>query len=158
MGRYDSLTEQIKAAVVDCVKSWDENPNPTSKVVEKQRVYFWIRLFIKDEIQDLQEGDDILIKWEPSGEELESKFICFGKKGLNKDYTDQILQYDAEDDRKILCLMIDIDQVNYNESIPFIRTLFKSSIHYEYQAYRRVDLPFINKRTGENIEYFDCDF
>ena len=66
--------------------------------------------------------------------------------------------YNPEDDKKILCLMVDEKEVNYSDKIPFIRTLFKTGRHYEYQLVRRDELLFKNKRTDETIDYYDCDF
>jgi hypothetical protein len=129
-----------------------------STVIEDQKIYFWIRLFLKEEDSNLKVGDDIIIKWNPSGEELETKFFAWGKKGFEKDLSEDITSYNPEDDKKVLSLMIDEKAVNYNDNIPFIRTLFKTGRHYEYQLVKRTDLVFINKRNGVILDYFDCDF
>ena len=63
-----------------------------------------------------------------------------------------------EDDTKILCLMINEDEIQIGEGIPFLRTLFKISKHYTLQVYNREDLVFTNVRTGQSVEYIDCDF
>jgi hypothetical protein len=54
--------------------------------------------------------------------------------------------------------MIDEKMVNNNDDIPFIRTLFKTGNHYEYQLMKRDELLFINDRNGIFLDYFDCDF
>lgn len=54
--------------------------------------------------------------------------------------------------------MVDETTVNFGEGIEFIRTLFKTGRHYEYQLVRRDELLFINKRNGVILDYFDCDF
>lgn len=128
----------------------------TSKVIEEQKIYFWIRLYITDELNDILPGDDIVIKW--SDEKLSTKFVCFGKTGLQKDYNGEVTNYNPEDDKRILCLMVDENIVNYSEDIPFIRTLFKTGRHYEYQMVKRNELLFTNERTSEVIDYYDCDF
>lgn len=130
----------------------------TSKVVEDQKIYFWIRLYLTEEDSNIQIGDDISITFNPSGEELITKFICYGKSGLQRDHNDQVINYNPEDDKKVLCLMVDEKEVNYSEDIPFIRTLFKTGRHYEYQLVRRDELIFINKRNGFILDYYDCDF
>lgn len=130
----------------------------TSTIVEEQKIYFWIRLYITNELTDILPGDDIVINWSPSDENLSTKFVCFGKTGLEKDYNGEVANYNPEDDKRILCLMVDERQVNYGESIPFIRTLFKTGRYYEYQMVKRSELLFINKRTSELIDYYDCDF
>jgi hypothetical protein len=130
----------------------------TSKIIEEQKIYFWIRLYLSEEDLNIQVGDDITISYEPSGEELVTKFICYGKSGLERDHNDEVINYNPEDDKKILCLMVDENHVNYSQEIPFIRTLFKTGRHYEYQLMRRDELIFINKRNGIILDYFDCDF
>jgi len=130
----------------------------TSKIIEDQKIYFWIRLYLSEEDQNIQIGDDIVITYNPSGEELVTKFICYGKSGLERDHNDEVINYNPDDDKKILCLMVDENVINYSEEIPFIRTLFKTGRHYEYQLMRRDELLFINKRNGFILDYYDCDF
>ena len=54
--------------------------------------------------------------------------------------------------------MVNEDNVQNSTEIPFIRSLFKVSRHYQFQVYRREELTFTNERTGCKIEYYDCDF
>jgi hypothetical protein len=108
-------------------------------------------------------GSDITICHKPNRsedvvEELETKFICFGKKNMDRDYEGEITGYNSEDDEKCLCLMIDSSKVNFNDEIPFIRTLFKTGYHYEYQIMRRTELLFIDKKNNITLDYFDCTF
>ena len=105
-----------------------------------------------------QVGDDIFMTYKPSGEKLSTIFVCYGKTDLGKDHEDEMINYNPEDDKKILCLMVNQDHVNKNTDIPFIRTLFKTGIHYEYQLVKRDELLFINSRTSEILNYFDCDY
>lgn len=127
------------------------------KVTEKQRVYVWIRIYSKEEV-DIVEDDNLEIEYLPSGEKIDAKFVSFGKKNLNRDHDGQIINFDPEIEKKTLCLMVDEDEINNRKDIPFIRTLFKTSRFYEHQIIRRSDLTFTNKRTKESIEYIDCDF
>ncbi len=156
MGRYDNLVEQIKTIDTEVVKDWNSNTEPGMKVVEDQKVYIWIRLYLKEE-SDVELGDDISITYTTSGEKLETKFICFGKEGMDKDH-DGLTNWNSEDNKKVLCLMVDQDRINKGTDIPFIRTLFKTGIHYQYQLVRRSELLFVNTRTGETLDYFDCDY
>jgi len=127
------------------------------KEVEKQKIYFWIRLYLKEEMSDLKIGDDFDITYTKSGETLSGKFIAFGKKNLNRDLDNVIVNYDPEDNPKCLCIMVDEEEMK-SEKIPFIRTLFKTSTFFEYQVYRREELTFTNTRTLQTCEYVDCDF
>jgi hypothetical protein len=156
MGRYDNLVEQIKTIDTEVVKDWDKNTDPSMKVLDEQSVYIWIRLYLKEE-SDVEIGDDIFMKYTPSGEKLETKFICFGKEGIEKD-NDGLVNWNSEDNKKVLCLMVNQDKINKGTDIPFIRTLFKTGIHYEYQLVKRDELLFINSRTSESLDYFDCDY
>lgn len=156
---YNSIVEAVKAIDTNSSEKWiyDEIVS-TSTIIEEQKVYFWIRLYLKEETPNIQIGDDVLINWTPSGEKLSTKFIAFGKKGLDKDHHDQVSNYVSEDDKRILCLMVDERVINFSNDIPFIRTLFKTGHHYEYQLIKREELQFIIQRNGIILEYYDCDF
>jgi hypothetical protein len=153
---YESLIEQIKEIDTNNITDSKED-DIKSEIIEKQKVYFWIRLFLKEELNDLQIGDDFELSYKMSGESLTTKFIAFGKKNLNRDLDSQIVNYDPEDNKKILTLMVDSDYFE-SDDLPFIRTLFKTSSYYQFQVYKRTDLSFKNLRTGEVVEYVDCDF
>ena len=153
---YDSLIEQIKSIDTQDLSD-DVKDEIITKEIEKQKVYYWIRLYLKDEISDLKIGDDFDITYIRSGETLSGKFIAFGKKNLNRDLDNVIVNYDPEDNPKCLCLMVDEEEM-FSDSIPFIRTLFKTSKFFEFQVYRREELTFTNQRTGISAEYVDCDF
>ena len=154
---YDSIVQQIKQIDRDDLSD-DVDQGPLSSEVEKQKVYIWIRLYIKEEISNLKEGDDFSITYTETNESLITKFICYGKTGLSKDHQDEMTNYNPEDDKKCLCLMIDSKMVNFNNDIPFIRTLFKTGYHYEYQLVKREDLQFIIDKNGMILDYFECDF
>lgn len=134
----------------------DVDQTPQKEIIEEQKIYFWIRLYLKEEEPTIKQGDEIIIKWKPSGETLETKFIAYGKKGLEKDHIDEVINYSKDDDNRILSLMVDSDMVNKGEGIPFIRTLFKISYHYEYQLVKRTDLVFIH--NDQEVGYYDIDF
>ena len=157
MGRYDNLVEQIKTIDTEEVKDWNKNTDPAMKVLEEQKVYIWIRLYLKEE-SSVEIGDEIFMTYAPSGEKLSTIFICYGKDNLGKDHEDEMVNYNPEDDKKVLCFMVNQEHINKNTDIPFIRTLFKTGIHYQEQLMKRTDLLFINNRTGETLDYFDCDY
>ena len=153
----DNIVELIRT--IDTTELTDSvDQNVVSKVTEEQKVYFWIRLYLKDDNINAEIGDDISINWKKSGEKLITKFICYGKTGLSKDHQDEMTNYNPEDDKKCLCLMIDSKMVNFNNDVPFIRTLFKTGYHYEYQLVKREDLQFIIDKNGMILDYFECDF
>jgi hypothetical protein len=153
---YESLIEQIKEINTEGLTDNVEK-DPQMKIIEKQKVYFWIRLILKEELDDIKIGDDFKITYKFSGENLMTKFIAYGKKNLNRDLDEELVSYDPEDDKKILTLMVDSDELE-SDKIPFIRTLFKTSSYYQFQVYKRSDLTFTNQRTDQDVEYIDCDF
>ncbi len=159
MDYMENIIEQIKSIDVDNLPNIIPDSEKTkSSVIEEQKIYFWIRLHLKDECNNIEVGDDVCISYTPSGEELKTKFVCYGKTNINKDYDHEIISYNAEDDKKVLCLMVDENVVNYSDEIPFIRTLFKTGRHYEYQLMKRSELLFIIERNNFILDYFDCDF
>lgn len=156
---------EIEKSLIDIIKEIDTSKivdstedDVTTKILEEQKTYFWIRIFLNDEENNIEIGDDVSIKYEPSGEELLTKFVSFGKVGLDSDQGEQMKYYDAEDDKRVLCLMVDESKINDNDNIPFIRTLFKNGRYFEYQIIRRNELLFINKRNNVVFEYYDCSF
>ena len=150
------MIEQIKEINTEGLTDNVEK-NPQMKIIEKQKVYFWIRLILKEELDDIKVGDDFKITYKFSGENLMTKFIAYGKKNLNRDLDEELVSYDPEDDKKILTLMVDSDELE-SDKIPFIRTLFKTSSYYQFHVYKRSDLTFTNQRTDQDVEYIDCDF
>lgn len=155
---YLLIREQVKEINTDKLSDAIDQ-TPQSKETEKQLVYIWLRLYVKNEVESIEEGDDIYITYLPSGEKLQSKFICFGKKNSIRDAeSDGQIQMSQEDDKKCLILMVNEETIQTGDDIPFIRSLFKISRHFEFQVYRRQELVFMNQRTGETIDYYDCDF
>ena len=154
---YESLLDQVKSIDTDKLDYTDVDFKPRSEIVEKQRVYFWIRAYLNNE-SDLEPDQDITITYVDSGEFLTTRFICFAKKGHQKDMDDDVINYNPEDDKKVLCLMIDSDKVNTDsEDIPFIRTLFRIGRHYRPQVLRKNEL-ILKDSKGNQIEYFDIEF
>lgn len=127
-------------------------------IAEEQKTYFWIRLYLKEDSQGNDIKDEITIKYKKSGETLDTIFISFGKAYTKESDIDTIQEYDSEDNKKVLILMVDEKTINTSTDIPFIRTLFRNGRFYQEQLFKRSDLLFINNRTYETIDYLDCDF
>lgn len=150
-----SLIESIKNIDTETLSD-DVNQKAESKVIDKQKTFYWIRLYVTNEQKNIKIGDKIIMKWKRSNEYLETIFTAYGKKGLEKD-SEGITQ-SKEDDYKILCLMVDSDEINYSKKIPFLRTLFRTGYHYEEQLMKREDLIFYKEDSDDTIEYYDIDF
>jgi len=155
MNYLDKILKEIRSIKNESIGDIVTETNV--KVIDDQKIFFWMRIYLKEKI-DVIEGDEFIMKYLPSGENLTVKFICYGKKNILKDHDDEIVNYDPEDDEKVLCLMVNENEINTRNDIPFIRTLFKTSRFYDYQIIRRSDLTFTNIRTNETPEYIDCDF
>ena len=153
----DNIVEQAKSVDLEKVDYGNVDFKPRSEITEKQKVFFWIRLYLNDEI-DIKVDTDVNIQYVVSGETLVTKFICYAKKGISKDMDEQVINYNPEDDKRILCLMIDADRIdNKSDDIPFIRTLFRIGKYYEAQILRNSDL-LITDSSGNKLEFFDIDF
>lgn len=152
---YDFVRDQLQD--LDTTDLSDDVSDMVEVEITPEKVYFWTRLYVSEENTTVSIGDTIWIEYTPTGERLETKFITYGKKGLERDHEGEVANYNPEDDKKILCLMIEEKTVNEGEGIPFLRTLFKLGRHYEYQLMRRDELIFV-KEDGGIVEYYDCDF
>ena len=152
---YDFVREQLQD--VDTTDLNDEVSDQVQIDITPEKVYFWTRVFLKEEDTEINIGDTLWLEYTPSGERLETKFITYGKKGLERDHDGEVTNYNPEDDKKILCLMIEEKTINESEDIPFIRTLFKLGRHYDFQVIRRSELIFI-KPDNNILDYYDCEF
>jgi hypothetical protein len=154
---YDFVREQLKD--LDTTELSDDVSQDPEVEITPEKVYFWTRVYMKEENPNLQIGDEITIKYLPSGEEMKTQFFAYGKTGLERDHEeDELVNFNQEDDKKVVCLMVDEKIVNESDEIPFIRTLFKLGRHYEYNVLRREELVFTCDRKGVLIDWFDCDF
>jgi hypothetical protein len=93
----EQLLEQLRTIDSDELKS-DFELIASSAVIEEQKIYFWIRLYLSEEDPNIQIGDEITIEWTPSGEKLDTKFIVYGKSGLERDHEGEVTNYNPEDD------------------------------------------------------------
>jgi hypothetical protein len=154
---YDDILEQAKKIELDKVNFENEDFKVRSEITQKQKVYLWIRVYLKKEIE-IEPNTDVFLNYLPDTEKLESKFICYAKKGLDKDHQDEVVNYIDEDDKKVLCLMIDEERININNSdINFLKTLFRLGRHFEAVVYNRRDLQ-LTTPNGDVLDYFDIDF
>jgi len=154
---YDDIAEQAKKIDLDKVDYTGEDFVPRSEIKQKQKVYFWIRVYLKEET-DIESNTDVSIVWHETGEKLTTKFICYSKKGLDRDLDEQVTNYNPEDDKKVLCLMVEEDKINIdNEDIPFIKTLFKIGRFYQFQVWRKEDMSLLDS-DGKELPWFDIDF
>lgn len=126
------------------------------KYLEEQKEFLWTRVYLKEEL-DINNDEMLKIKYLPTNEELSIKFICYNKKGLDKNADVDLVNYTNEDDRKVLCLQSDLNRIDKeSDDIRFIRTLFKKSIWFEYQIFKKDDL--IVTHNDKQLDYIFIDF
>ena len=155
---YNYLTEQAKKLELNEIDFNNAEYDTVKTKIEKQKVYFWIRVYLSEEI-NIEPGEDITIKYTFSGEQLTTKFICYSKTGNSVDSMESFVsKFDTEDNKKVLCLMVDEEKINYDsEDIPFIRKLFKIGRYFQFELLRRSDL-LLTKENGDIIDYYDIEF
>lgn len=162
---YDYLVEQARNINLDEI-TFDSNADlpvdkrPVKTKIEKQKVYFWIRVYLSEEIATIEPGDNIIIKYVSSGEKMETTFICYAKVGGEIEHDGEIIMnYNSEDNKKVLCLMVDEERINYDsEDIPFLRKLFRIGRYYDHVLLRRSELELTNTRTNQKLDYYDIEF
>lgn len=153
MNYLDTLIEEIKKIDTKDIKDVEGNDVEVN-IIEKSKTYFWIRLFTNNELE-INPGDLVTINWNIYDEKIITKFLSYGKKGLEHDFDNQITQGSLDDNKKILVLMVDSEEVNYSKEIPHLRTIFKLSHHYTENIIRHDELDFIY--NDNLIEYYDLD-
>jgi len=152
-----NIVEEAKKIDVNKVNFEGEDFQPQTKIIQKQKVYFWIRLYLKDEI-DIKPETKVSLIYLDGKEQLDTYFMYFGKKGLERDKDGQIVNFNPEDDKRILCLLVDSDRINNNnEDIPYIKTLSPLSKHYKPQYFKKFDFSILlNDETP--LDFFDIEF
>jgi hypothetical protein len=154
MDVYSKLLDDIKNIDVDNIKNFEEGTKILE--IEKPKEYFWIRLLLSDDSNiELNPDDRLKITWLLSNESLECIFLSYGKKNISKDY-DGITEYDSEFDTNQLILMIDSNHMERND-IPFLRTIFKSSKYFEFQAFNRNNLKIETLKDSIGLNYVDIE-
>ncbi|NBP56486.1 hypothetical protein EBU71_08135 [bacterium] len=159
LGYMEKLVEDAKKIDLDRIDFSNEgNFKPRHKVVEKQKEYFWVRVYLGTEFEMNQE-DTVVMKDLLYDEELSTKFMFWGKKYQKNLQGENITQYDSEEDKRCAILMIDSQRVNLkSDDIPYIRTLFPLSRWFRPNYIKMNDLEFLHKRSGEKLDHYRIDF
>jgi hypothetical protein len=153
----DNIIETAKNIDVEKIDYKNVDFGPQNQIIEQQKVYFWIRIYLKEEM-DVQPNTDITLTYTPENESLQTKFICYAKKGHEKDKQQDVVNYNSEDDKRILCLMVDADRIDkHSDDIPFIRTLFKITRWYQPQILRLSEIK-ITDSNERDFEFYDIEF
>ncbi len=155
--RWDSVaSQQLIDLDLEKINFSDEDFSPRTEIKEKQKIYYWIRVYLREEL-NIKENTDVKITYVDSGETLECKFVCYGKKGAEMD-NDGIVRFNPDENKKCLCFVVDSDRINDNsDDIPYIRTLFSISKYYTPQIFS-VNMLNIFYEEDKKIDYYSIDF
>lgn len=126
------------------------------EVLEEQKQYHWIRLYMNDELE-IDPMAKVKMVYVPTSEEFELVFTSYNKKKSEQDKGPSLVEYVAEDDKKVLSLLYNLDDVENSEKYPKITTLFTRSKNFEFNLLRRDDLVF-KLQDGTEIAYYDIEF
>lgn len=146
----------------------DFKDNIEINVIEKQLEYYWIRLYTSEEY-DIEPGTIIEMNHKPSNETIELMFTNYDKKGKTNIQSVDIEEFVKEDDKKVLCLLVNMSELYTSDRLDFIRTLFRKSRFYEERLIKRKDLVFSTdfkhftddskvEKESTNIDYYDTLF
>ena len=157
---YDKIEyNDLHEVIMDGIKF-----NIQTRILENEQQHFWTRLYLKEEI-DLPQGCIVEYSYAPTGEKIEMVFTNYDKKNQTDKHFEDLIEYVKEDDKKVLCLLVDMKEINTRQDIPTLRRMFKHSIYFEQMFLRIVDLPFTIITTNEegtevriNLEYYDVEY
>ena len=156
---YDEIVEKIKSIDIDKIEFKDGKRKIVSDVIEKQKEFLWLRVFLKDELGGINIGDEFTLRYildNGDVENMKMEFISYGKNSLNvdSDYDNIISNYDSEFNNKKLIFMIDKDILIKKTNI---RKLFKNTVYYEDVLLKRDSLLLLDNNES-SIEYVDMEF
>lgn len=160
---YTSHLESLSQQLIESLKTsntdkWSDVDDIRIKEIERQKVFFWIRIYLSEEDYTLEKGDKLILTYKPTNEKIELIFGAYEKVGLNKNHDEQVINYSTEDDRKVLCVMIDLDRINkFSDDIPTIRTMFRNSKYYKENLFFKSDIVVTND-DGKVYDYTSIGF
>ncbi len=71
---YDFVREQLMDVETD---ELSDDASEVQIEITPEKVYFWTRVYLKDEDSKVKIGDTVWLEYTPSGERLETKFIAY---------------------------------------------------------------------------------
>lgn len=156
---YEDLIDKVKSLNIDDVDfSESKNRRLSTDVIEKQKEYLWLRVYLKEDME-INVGDLYTLNYIPVNETLNLTFISYGKDSsvINVDnlISDNVISnYDSSENKKRLIFMVDKDELTLKINT---RKLFKNTIYYEDILLKRADLKLRDIELRD-IEYVDMDF
>lgn len=124
----------------------------SASIVEKQVTYIFFRLSFLEDMDGFTPGDRIEMRYTPNDEVLVAEFASYNKTGFERDKDGNIVtNYNPEDDKKILCLMVDEEDKD-SPNIPTLRSMFPGK-YYENVFMLKSDLVFTSLKDDQVLNY-----
>lgn len=159
---FPDRRELRQESILDAIRELDASTGVNERKVEvevtqKQGTYAYIRIYLNEEDNTLKSGDIVTLGFPEGNELFETTFVSYGKDVGKKRDQDELVDYVPEDNKKVLCLMFNVDSINTDsDNIPFIRSLFKVGRYFEYQLFKYEEFTVESKE--KSFEFFDIDF
>lgn len=127
----------------------------STNVIESQQEYYWIRLYINEE-SEFSPKDIITMTHLPTNESIDLIFTNYDKKKRTNKQSEDLEEFTLEEDKEILCLLVNMTKLHSDTDKDFIRTLFRKSKFYKERLLKRKDIKF--ELNGNQITYYDVMF
>jgi len=128
----------------------DFRANIEMKIVEEQLEYYWIRVYTKEEY-DIKPGTIVNLAHMPTTETLELMFTNYDKVGKTNTQSEDLEEFEKEENKKVLCLLVNMTDLYKRTDVDLIRKLFRKSKYYEEILLKRKDL----KIFTEHVNFLD---
>lgn len=155
---YDSIVESVKSIDINTIIDGNDNESVAINQVQKSTSYLWLRLYLNEDDTTTQASDTITMHYLDYDEKLALHFVCYAKTNTTQDTNEAVVNYNPEDDKKVLCMMVEEDAITKDNKLEYIKTMFKTLPWFQKQYFRPVELTFTNERTGQVYDYYSADF
>lgn len=150
---YDMIKDQIDS--MDFTNTqFSDNPNMKVDEVQKGTEHIWTRIYLREEVE-IDPKDIIEVKYLPNNTSMQMSFICFGKPITSKNSAEGIANYNPEDDRKVLCVMVESSVLKANKTP---NNFFRANPFTSDVLIRIADMEIYNVTKGVKLDYYDIDF
>lgn len=153
---YRAVIEQVKA-IEDPSKLDYSNEYVGATIIERQKTFSWVRLYLNNECEDLKSGDVITIHHKYHNETIESFFSFYDKVNNTNKEEDNIKSYIGEDDKKVLCLMVEVEELERSNKT-YMKTIIRGSKFFSPDIIRNSDIEITNTRTGQVFDFYMVSF
>lgn len=153
--QYDVANSSDNSSLLKDEDNFDRDVQ--TNVTEESKVFSWIRVYLNEEYENIKKGDVVKLRYNLTGEICDLIFGSYNMVGSNKDTDGDVLtDYNSEEDKKVLCLMVDIKSIENDKTLPLIRTLFRQSKWYAFNLLKLNDISILHNE--KELPYYSIDF